>query len=166
MFYSLIGTSSERQASAPSAWHVTLIRERPLRSLDRSLDPDAKITKMKDGRTHLAHKADHTVDLETGAIVAVTVVFPHGLFEAAERRVERVVGQPQRSLENPRFSPDGRLVVVASRLRDDEATDLGLHDLQTGTASRLTSHGGRAALWTDNGIAARPRHRAGPCRLW
>jgi transposase len=30
-------------------------------------DPDAKITKMKDGRTHLAHKAEHAIDLETGA---------------------------------------------------------------------------------------------------
>jgi transposase len=37
------------------------------------LDPDARITKMKDGRTHLAHKAEHAVDLETGAVVAVTV---------------------------------------------------------------------------------------------
>ena len=37
------------------------------------LDPDAKITKMKDGRTHLAHKAEHAVDLETGAVVGVTV---------------------------------------------------------------------------------------------
>ena len=36
-------------------------------------DPDAKIAKMKDGRTHLAHKAEHAVDLDTGAIVAVTV---------------------------------------------------------------------------------------------
>jgi transposase len=36
-------------------------------------DPDAKVTKMKDGRTHLAHKAEHAVDLETGAIIAVTV---------------------------------------------------------------------------------------------
>jgi len=35
-------------------------------------DPDARITKMKDGRTHLAHKAEHAVDMETGAIVAVT----------------------------------------------------------------------------------------------
>ena len=33
-------------------------------------DPDAKITKMKDGRTHLAHKAEHAVDLDTGALVA------------------------------------------------------------------------------------------------
>ena len=36
-------------------------------------DPDAKITKMKDGRTHLAHKAEHAVDMETGAIVGVTL---------------------------------------------------------------------------------------------
>jgi transposase len=36
-------------------------------------DPDAKIAKMKDGRTHLAHKAEHAVDLETGAIVGVTI---------------------------------------------------------------------------------------------
>jgi transposase len=36
-------------------------------------DPDAKVTKMKEGRTHLAHKAEHAVDLETGAIVTVTL---------------------------------------------------------------------------------------------
>ena len=36
-------------------------------------DPDAKITKMKDGRTRLAHKAEQGVDLETGAVVGVSV---------------------------------------------------------------------------------------------
>ena len=36
-------------------------------------DPDARVTKMTDGRMHLAHKAEHTVDLETGAVVGVTV---------------------------------------------------------------------------------------------
>jgi transposase len=36
-------------------------------------DPDAKITKMKDGRTHLAHKQEHAVDMDTGAVVAVTL---------------------------------------------------------------------------------------------
>ena len=36
-------------------------------------DPDARITKLKDGRTHLAHKAEHAVDLDTGAVVGVTV---------------------------------------------------------------------------------------------
>ena len=36
-------------------------------------DPDAKITKMKDGSTHLAHKAEHAVDMKSGAIVGVTL---------------------------------------------------------------------------------------------
>lgn len=36
-------------------------------------DPDARITKMKDGRTHLAHKSEHAVDMKTGAVVAVTL---------------------------------------------------------------------------------------------
>jgi transposase len=36
-------------------------------------DPDARIAKMKDGRTHLAHKAEHAVDLTSGAMVAVTL---------------------------------------------------------------------------------------------
>jgi len=36
-------------------------------------DEDARIAKMKDGRTHLAHKAEHAVDLDTGAVVAVTL---------------------------------------------------------------------------------------------
>jgi transposase len=36
-------------------------------------DPDAKVAKMKDGSTHMAHKAEHAVDLETGALIAVTV---------------------------------------------------------------------------------------------
>ena len=36
-------------------------------------DPDARIAKMKDGRTHLAHKVEHAVDFSSGAVVAVTV---------------------------------------------------------------------------------------------
>ena len=36
-------------------------------------DPDAKVAKMKDGRTPMAHKAEHGVDMDTGAIVSVTV---------------------------------------------------------------------------------------------
>jgi transposase len=36
-------------------------------------DPDARIAKMKDGTTHLAHKAEHAVDMETGAVMAVTL---------------------------------------------------------------------------------------------
>ena len=36
-------------------------------------DPDAKIAKRKDGRTRMAYTAEHAVDLETGAVVGVTV---------------------------------------------------------------------------------------------
>ena len=36
-------------------------------------DLDARITKMKNGSTHLAHKAEHAVDMDTGAVVAVTL---------------------------------------------------------------------------------------------
>ncbi len=36
-------------------------------------DEEAEITKMKDGRTHLAHKAEQAVDLESGVIVGVTI---------------------------------------------------------------------------------------------
>jgi len=36
-------------------------------------DDDARVTKMKDGSTHLAHKAEHAVDMDSGAILAVTL---------------------------------------------------------------------------------------------
>jgi transposase len=36
-------------------------------------DSDARITRMKDGTTHLAHKAEHAVDMESGAVIAVTL---------------------------------------------------------------------------------------------
>jgi len=36
-------------------------------------DPEARIAKLKDGRTRLAYKPEHAVDLDTGAIVAAEV---------------------------------------------------------------------------------------------
>src|ERR1700688_4967713 len=53
-------------------------------------DPDARITKMKDGRTHLAHKAEHAVDLETGAIVAVTL---HAADEGDSKTIQETVAE-------------------------------------------------------------------------
>ncbi|MGD1095592.1 MAG: transposase [Bryobacteraceae bacterium] len=53
-------------------------------------DPDARITKMKDGRTHLAHKAEHAVDMETGAIVAVTL---HGADEGDTATIQETVAE-------------------------------------------------------------------------
>lgn len=37
-------------------------------------DPDARIQRLKDGRTRLAYKAEHVTDLETGAIIAASVL--------------------------------------------------------------------------------------------
>jgi transposase len=36
-------------------------------------DPDSRIAKMKDGRTHLAYKAEHTIDLDTELILAAEI---------------------------------------------------------------------------------------------
>ncbi len=56
---------------------VRLDRKRKKRTSNKEwkspADGDARIAKMKDGRTHLAHKAEHAVDLDTGAVVAVTL---------------------------------------------------------------------------------------------
>jgi transposase len=65
-------------------------------------DPDAKITKMKDGRTHLAHKAEHAVDLDSGALVAVTlqgadVGDTTSLGETASAAAEQVEAAPAQS---------------------------------------------------------------------
>jgi transposase len=56
-------------------------------------DPDARIAKLKDGRTHLAYKPEHAMDLDTGAVVAAeihladqgdTTTMPDTLSRAAE----------------------------------------------------------------------------------
>jgi transposase len=36
-------------------------------------DPDSRITKMKDGRTHLAYKAEHAVDLESEFVLSAAI---------------------------------------------------------------------------------------------
>lgn len=51
-------------------------------------DGDAEITKLKDGRTALAYKAENAVDMETGAIVAVTT---HGGAAADTATIQETV---------------------------------------------------------------------------
>jgi transposase len=38
-----------------------------------STDPDSRVTKMKDGRTHLAYKAEHALDVQSELLVAAVV---------------------------------------------------------------------------------------------
>ena len=88
-------------------------------------DPDARITKMKDGRTHLAHKAEHAVDMETGAVVAVTLQEAHlgdtttvkeTLAEAGTAVAELIEREAEaKPLEKPRVHLGGIEEVVADK---------------------------------------------------
>src|SRR6266536_2825538 len=74
-------------------------------------DPDAKITRMKDARTHLAHKAEHAVDVDTGAIIAVTVQgADSGDTETTERTPEEADEQLDEvgaKVDHDRLHPEG-----------------------------------------------------------
>jgi len=126
-------------------------------------DPDAKITKMKDGRTHLAHKAEHAVDLETGAVVAVTVqgadqgdttTSVETLIEAAEQ-IEAVVPDS-----------DGPKEVVADK---GYHSNQALVDLEAvGVRSYISEPDRGRRNWKDNSEARdavyRNRRRIGGAR--
>ena len=82
-------------------------------------DPDAKITKMKDGRTHLAHKAEHAVDLDTGAIIALTV---QGADEGDTTTIGNTLEEAKEQLDavmekadEGQVHPDGLLEIVADK---------------------------------------------------
>ena len=62
-------------------------------------DPDARIAKLKDGRTRLAYKPEHVVDLETGAIVAAVV---HGADAADPASVEASLTEAEANLQAAR----------------------------------------------------------------
>ena len=88
-------------------------------------DPDARITKMKDGRTHLAHKAEHAVDMDTGAVVAVTLQEAHlgdtttvkeTLAEAGTAVAELIEREAEaQPLEKPQVNLGGIEEVVADK---------------------------------------------------
>ena len=82
-------------------------------------DPDAQITKMKDGRTHLAHKQEHAVDLDTGAIVGVTI---HGGAEGDTKTIEQTLDDAERHLAKARKAGDE----VAESV-DEVVADKGYH---------------------------------------
>jgi transposase len=86
-------------------------------------DPDAKITKMKDGRTHLAHKAEHAVDMATGAIVAVTV---QGADRGDTSSLEQTLTEADKQIEEVAGSGEGGGQVHAEGL-SEVVTDRGYH---------------------------------------
>lgn len=104
-------------------------------------DPEAGITKMKDGRTHLAYKAEHAVDLETGAVVAVTVATGDAgdsetiletLPEAGENIAE-VAATTNNEEVGERVNPQGPVEAVADKgyHSNDTLVTLGEAEVRT-----------------------------------
>jgi transposase len=83
-------------------------------------DPDAQITRMKDGRTHLAHKAEHAVDMDSGAVLAVTVQpatrgDTHSVLETMKATAENVSRLEQDPIAAEQLSPDALQEWVADK---------------------------------------------------
>jgi transposase len=85
-------------------------------------DPDAKVAKMKDGRTHLAHKAEHAVDLDTSAIVAVTL---QGADQGDTTTIVETAIAAAEQIE------DAQAEVQAPQPLEEIVTDKGYHSNQT-----------------------------------
>ena len=88
-------------------------------------DQDARITKMKDSRTHLAHKAEHAVDMKSGAVLAVTLqeadagdtaTVTETLAEAGENVAALIESEAEKQPgEAPRVNLSGIEEVVADK---------------------------------------------------
>jgi hypothetical protein len=114
---------------------------------------------MKDGRTHLAHKAEHAVDLETGAVVAVTVQDANAgdtatsvetLITAAEK-IETVLPDGEGWKHPAPARHDA--VHAAARLATMRRHQLSERDGGTRGAQTVALHGPNVGL--DDPVAAR-----------
>src|SRR5450432_2006927 len=104
------------------------------------VDGDAEITKLKDGRTALAYKAENAVDMATGAIVAVTThrgaaadttTVQETVIEAGIAVAELIVEKtPEGKYE---VHPDGVQEVVADKGYHSNDVMLGLAEKEVRT---------------------------------
>ena len=106
---------------------TTLDRKRPKKGSNKDWvhphDPEARITKMKDGRTRLAHKLEQAVDMETGALVAVTVQTMDGgdvaslpnTLDEAERQLEVVQVEPEEVVADKGYHSNKTMTGVKER---------------------------------------------------
>ena len=78
---------------------------------------------MKDGRTHLAHKAEHAIDLDTGAIVGVTV---QGAGEGDTTTIQETLPEAAAQLEAVAAVTDDTVAVI-----EEVVADKGYHSRQT-----------------------------------
>ena len=87
-------------------------------------DPEAQIMKMKDGSTHLAHKHEQAIDLETGAIVGVTL---HGGAAGDTQTIEKTLTSADANLAEVRQEGSQEAKEqVASRI-EEVVADKGYH---------------------------------------
>src|SRR4029450_10027791 len=92
-------------------------------------DPNARITKMKDGRTHLAQKAEHAGDLEPGAIGGVTV---QGTDEGDTTTIQETLPEAAEQLEAVAAVTDGAVAVIEEVVADKGYhSRTTVHDLET-----------------------------------
>jgi transposase len=88
-------------------------------------DPEAEITQLKDGRTGLSYKAEQAVDMETGAIVAVTT---HGGATGDTESIQETLPTAGEAVAEQIATPtaEGKFVVNAEGL-EEVVTDKGYH---------------------------------------
>ncbi len=90
-------------------------------------DPDAQITKMKDGRTHLAHKLEHAVDMKTGAVLGVTV---QGAATGDTTTMKETLIRTAENMEKLVSNPETEAQIREDRLSELVA-DKGYHSNET-----------------------------------
>jgi len=111
-------------------------------------DPDAKITKMKDGRTHLAHKAEHAIDLETGAIVGITV---QDADDGDTTTMQQTLPEAAEQLDAVAAVTDEPVAVVEELVADKGYhSRTAVHDLDTlGIRTYISEPDRGRQSWTD-----------------
>jgi transposase len=97
-------------------------------------DPDAEITKLKDGRTRLAYKAEHVVDMETGAVLAADVLpatAPDGetIKTSLEQANENIAAAKRDNNDDDGDSGSG--ATASSSTIEEVVADKGYHKIST-----------------------------------
>jgi transposase len=87
-------------------------------------DPDAQISKMKTGGTRLAHKHEHAVDLDTGAIVGTSL---SGGATGDTSTLEETMTSAQENLDDVRENMDEDKIEGVSEEIMELTTDKGYH---------------------------------------
>jgi transposase len=129
------------------------------REWESPADPDSRITKMKDGTTHLAYKAEHVVDLDSELVLAASV------HTADQSDPSTLVGSVLKAQVN--------LVLAGSEQEVEEAVaDKGYHKAETladcqrcNTRTYIPEPRGKEYNWADKPEAWRKATAANRRRI-